>query len=634
LFLLFLATSTKPTVFPLTQCGSGPGDTVTLACYATGFTPSSLTYAWTTEGTSLSNSIQYPPVQKGSHYTGISQIQVSKQDWDARKAFQCAVTHAAGNAVCFFAPIIEFLIETNYLWNNTMDTEDDSMGDTALTFILLFLITLLFSIGTTVVKANSVDISDKLYVDLPEAPGLHSISRRFTVPPSHWKKDRSFTCKVNQGFSSNFESNSTGNIFVDPSVELLLVPSEESGPQRLLCSGWGFNPQITWFTESQQRSSSMDDISMGADGRVSVTSQLQIPQTEWKTGKGFTCEVSDRSLRKSVKKDTNFCSATPTGPTAFDLRECDSGTGDTISLACYTTGFTPSSLTYDWTKNGNEFTPSIDYPPVQNGSLYSGISQIQVSKQDWDARKVFHCMVKHPAGNAFCHFPNPEPLYQLPTLSVLGSSSDDEKKEASFSCFAKDFSPKDHKLTWLKDDQDITNKKYEITTPVQERTDDRGTTLYNAASFLTVPSNGLSQGTRFTCLFEGKGQTQRPSVFMMPPVEHTRKEMVTLTCFVKDFFPQEVYVSWLVDDEEVDSTYEFHTTNPVESYGSYSAYSQYYSPLEQWKRNDVVYSCVVHHESVANTTKAIVRSIGYRTHEKNTNLVNLNMNVPDTCKPQ
>lgn len=70
-------------------------------------------------------------------------------------------------------------------------------------------------------QANSVDISDKQYVDLPEGPGLHSISRRFTVPPSHWKKDTSFTCKVNQGFSSNFESNSTGNIFGERIYTLL-----------------------------------------------------------------------------------------------------------------------------------------------------------------------------------------------------------------------------------------------------------------------------------------------------------------------------------------------------------------------------------------------------------------------------
>ncbi|KAE8283071.1 Ig mu chain C region membrane-bound form [Larimichthys crocea] len=450
-------------------------------------------------------------------------------------------------------------------------------------------------------------------------------------------------------------------------------------------------------------------------------------------------------------------SATPSGPTVFPLSQCGSGTDNTITLGCYATGFTPSSLTYAWTKEGTALTNSIQYPPVQKNSLYSGISQIQVSKQDWDAMKTFQCAVTHSAGSGQANFQKTKLHYQMPNISVSASSPSDDKSEASFSCFAKDFSPKDHKLTWLKDNADITNKIYEVTTPVQGR-EENGYTVYSAASFLSVPSDGLNKDTRFTCLFEGKGeggiktyvnesvtygcptiscsggdvditiigptnqdmfisgngkihcqvqenkpsvtsvlwqdenghtlieyskstdngkkvinlalditynewnqgikrycvvehsewlepvkkiyersiggQTQRPSVFMMPPVEHTRKEMVTLTCFVKDFFPQEVYVSWLVDDEEVDSTYEFHTTNAVESYGSYSAYSQLLLSLQQWKRNDVVYSCVVHHESVDNTTKAIVRSIGYRTFEKNTNLVNLNMNVPNTCKPQ
>uniref|UniRef100_A0A8C4ES49 Ig-like domain-containing protein n=1 Tax=Dicentrarchus labrax TaxID=13489 RepID=A0A8C4ES49_DICLA len=145
-------------------------------------------------------------------------------------------------------------------------------------------------------QANGVDISDRQFVDLPETPGLHSISRRFTVPQKYWKNDTSFTCKVNQGF------------FMNPTMDLFVGPSEESGPQRLICSGWGFNPQIKWFYESQQRSLSTDEISMNADGRVAVTSQLHIPQTEWKTGKVFTCEVSDKSLNINVRKDISLCS--------------------------------------------------------------------------------------------------------------------------------------------------------------------------------------------------------------------------------------------------------------------------------------------------------------------------------------
>lgn len=44
------------------------------------------------------------------------------------------------------------LPETDVSCDNALDAEEDSMGSTAITFILLFLITLLFTIGTTALK--------------------------------------------------------------------------------------------------------------------------------------------------------------------------------------------------------------------------------------------------------------------------------------------------------------------------------------------------------------------------------------------------------------------------------------------------------------------------------------------------
>uniref|UniRef100_A0A8C6M915 Ig-like domain-containing protein n=1 Tax=Nothobranchius furzeri TaxID=105023 RepID=A0A8C6M915_NOTFU len=94
---------------------------------------------------------------------------------------------------------------------------------------------------------------------------------------------------------------------LSPSVELVVVPGEESGRQRLLCSGWGFNPQIKWLSGSQQLSPLLSETSMDTNGRVAVTSQLTVPQKEWKTGKVFTCEVSDGSLNK-INKHISVCS--------------------------------------------------------------------------------------------------------------------------------------------------------------------------------------------------------------------------------------------------------------------------------------------------------------------------------------
>nr|XP_029138732.1 immunoglobulin epsilon heavy chain-like [Labrus bergylta] len=96
------ATSSKPTVFPLMQCGSETANTVTLGCLATGFSPSSVTYAWSKAGTALTDFIQYPPVEKSGVYTGISQIKVNKEDLDAKQTFKCIASNTAGDGEGIF----------------------------------------------------------------------------------------------------------------------------------------------------------------------------------------------------------------------------------------------------------------------------------------------------------------------------------------------------------------------------------------------------------------------------------------------------------------------------------------------------------------------------------------------------
>uniref|UniRef100_A0A667X7C2 Ig-like domain-containing protein n=1 Tax=Myripristis murdjan TaxID=586833 RepID=A0A667X7C2_9TELE len=424
--------------------------------------------------------------------------------------------------------------------------------------------------------------------------------------------------------------------------------------------------------------------------------------------------------------------ATSKAPTVFPLVQCGSETSDTVTLGVLATGFTPASLTFSYaTASGTNLPDSLQYPAVQKDSYYSAVSQIRVKRSDWEQN--VSCTVNHPGSGSKTVYIGPTPVpVQRPTLNVLGSSPEDESK-GSFSCFAIDFSPEKHEITWLKNGQEITNPISEIKTPAVSRETENGP-VFSSASYLNV--SGLAEGDILTCLFEGpktnenksvtyKGPTpcppcldikikpisledmflnkkaelicevtpkegvsvewqdengqvivasrnlsesngkskfaiidvlyeewskgidyicvvehsdliepkkepyrksgevpQRPSVFLLPPVEQIRNNMVTLTCYVKDFKPKEIEVSWLVDDVAADSKmYAFNTTNLVENNGVYSVYGQLSFSLEQWNSSEAVYSCVVYHESLMDTSRVIMRSTVRRTAE-NSNTLN------------
>ncbi|KAG7243450.1 hypothetical protein INR49_010988 [Caranx melampygus] len=185
-------------------------------------------------------------------------------------------------------------------------------------------------------------MSGKQFVDLPETPDLYSVIKQFSIPETKRKKGTRFSCTVSQGFSTNITSNTTGYIFDDPSVELVVVSSQESGPQRLLCSGWGFKPQIEWFSGSDKSTASKTDVTMGADGRVAVTSELHVSQDQWTKGMVFTCTLSDSSLNKQVSKTISLCSGAAVKAPSVEIKR--SLKGDPYVLQCHITPLSSSDL--------------------------------------------------------------------------------------------------------------------------------------------------------------------------------------------------------------------------------------------------------------------------------------------------
>ncbi|XP_039680926.1 hemicentin-1 isoform X2 [Perca fluviatilis] len=792
------ATPTAPTVFPLMQCGSGTGDMVTLGCLATGFTPSSLTYAWNKNGAALTDFIKYPPVQKDNVYSGVSQIRVSRQDWDAREIFKCVVEHASGqpkevifrkevdrivypnitlhpvwegeygaspvrllctlrgfcpdglsvewkqdnqpltiatittklqsvedktfslsseiepnrtvwaygssftcksihknqefikkisicqihgsappsiqveipsfktvmtestksvNATCLVPTVLDAkvtwlmdgkpsttasqvkntthivskvtvsLSEWKQLKSITCKAEHKcfpstertvSVAGPAVTTPLVEIrrslkdllkmdsavlecdVTQLSSRDLYVTfQANSADISDKQYVDLPEGPGLHSISRSCSIPTHYWKKDTNFSCTVNQGFSGNFKSNSAGNVFVDPSMELLLAPSEESEQQRLLCSAWGFNPQIKWSTESQQRSSSTYELSMGADGRVAVTSHLHIPHTEWSTGKVFTCEVTDKSLKTNVKKEISLCSVYSSGPPFIHVESPSFKTvmmtesTESVKSTCLVRTVLDAKVT--WLMDGK---PTTTASQVKNTTHI--VSEVTVSLSEWKQLKSITCKAEHKC------FPSTErtvsvagPAVTAPLVEIRRSLKDLLKMDSAvLECDVTQLSSRDLYVTFQANSADISDKQY-VDLP-------EAPGLHSISRSFSIPTNYWKKETNFSCTvnqgFSGNFKSNSASnVFVDPSMElllapSEESEQQRLLCSAWGFNPQ---IKWSTESQQrSSSTYELS----MGADGRVAVTSHLHIPHTEWSTG-MVFTCEVTDKSLKTNVK-------------------------------
>ncbi|RVE69326.1 hypothetical protein OJAV_G00076840 [Oryzias javanicus] len=332
--------------------------------------------------------------------------------------------------------------------------------------------------------------------------------------------------------------------------------------------------------------------------------------------------------------------ATPKFPDVFPLIPCGSPSGDTVTLGCIATDFTPSPVKFSWKLGTDTLENVTHHPSILKGDKYYGVSQVRVSRQDWDARKTFQCVVSHQGRDIPADVKTTDVLYRSPNLTT-SFSRDEEKQQASFHCFAKDFAPRNHEISWKKVGSNKTSLSDQTSFLSDGRNDTNGDKLYSAASLLTVNPSELTAGATFTCVFKGQGvnntevlemanatykeecsggstECRQAAAYKGIPV----KQSVKITCKIQVNNGQLEKIFWADEGEvEMAGTVKSGRFKKQEELELDITYDEWHQGVKRY--------CVVQHKDINNAT--IVRSIGFSTADISCP-VNLSLNLLEKYK--
>ncbi|KAL7861234.1 hypothetical protein AOLI_G00175830 [Acnodon oligacanthus] len=382
------------------------------------------------------------------------------------------------------------------------------------------------------------------------------------------------------------------------------------------------------------------------DTYTAVT-RARVKLADWNAEKPFTCKAehpgSSTPVSSVVKKPIVPVQAPTLLLTAPTQTELDSGSATFICIARH---FSPKEHTFKWTLDAKDdilqAQPTIITEEKTNITTYTAVSILEILASEWvDMLSTIKCEVEHDDKTfskeaKYAHLSDEE----TEKVEIIPPSTEEMLVQGAgeLQCHVK--GRKGFKgIQWMRDGQKITSD-------VQGLTED-STSLTATAK---IDYHDWSNGTEYTCEVEHKlfaehkkaykyrrengGEKKCPSVYALAPPENAQEKIVTLTCYVKNFYPKDVVVYWLANDKILNSTeddsidYQHRTSCPIEiEKDLYSVYSQLVIKSEQWETG-MVFSCLVYHEAINPTVRTISRSLDNVSGKPT--VVSLSMSVPSS----
>uniref|UniRef100_A0A8K9WVN8 Ig-like domain-containing protein n=1 Tax=Oncorhynchus mykiss TaxID=8022 RepID=A0A8K9WVN8_ONCMY len=270
-----------------------------IGCVAKGFSPSSLTFKWTDDsGSALTDFVQYPAVQSGETYTGVSQLSVKKNVWGKSTSFSCSVEHAGviKTATFFYCLLLKPLTVTL----NPPSVKNVFMDNQAVLDCVICGTEQNTVAGTTITwHVNRQKQTDHIDLKPIESKGnLNSRVSTLTIDQTRWTNVNKVQCSA---MKSGEDTPVIQDISEAPSVSIHLLPEEDTkkeGDVTLVClvvSPSLCDVYIMWKEDSSEYQDGVTSPPQKTlEGNYSVTSVFTVKTNKWEGNSVFTCAIKPR----------------------------------------------------------------------------------------------------------------------------------------------------------------------------------------------------------------------------------------------------------------------------------------------------------------------------------------------------
>nr|BAP75403.1 immunoglobulin tau heavy chain secretory form [Plecoglossus altivelis] len=321
----------------------------------------------------------------------------------------------------------------------------------------------------------------------------------------------------------------------------------------------------------------------------------------------------------------------PTAPSSLlTFKPCGGAVSAFYTVGCLATGFSPDTVTFKWTSGGSVLTDFVQYPPVQIGGKYMGVSHVRIPQNTWNNTKTFQCAIEHQGGDKSVTINTKE--VKSPTVTLMAVSSENSQYLV---CMLKDFTPRDFTVKWKQNGKDVEGETWPGI---------KTSRLYSANSFLTINMIDWKNKPEYTCEVVREGKTitetitnvhcpslksgdsstsggELPTVSVnLPPEEDqtSNAKSVTLACLVTSSSPCDYQIKW----RKSDKSYEDGITSPPQKILNGSKYlvtSVFTITKAEWDGNLPVTCAAYHNSSVdksAPQQRTVSKALGNSCQKK------------------